>query len=115
MFCTKCGVELRDQDRFCSQCGTLAGGAVPPVTRATQKLSRPAYDKKIAGVCAGFARYMDADVTLVRVIWCAITIWPVPLFGLIAYIAAWIIMPKDPLALPAAATTAMEPVNGGAH
>ena len=112
MFCTKCGVELRDQDKFCSQCGTIAGGA-PPVTRDVQRLSRPAYDKKIAGVCAGFARYMNADVTLVRVIWCAITIWPVPLFGLIAYIAAWIIMPKDPPALPAATTTAMEPVNGG--
>jgi phage shock protein PspC (stress-responsive transcriptional regulator) len=52
---------------------------------------------------------MGVDVTLVRVIWVAITIWPVPLFGLIAYIAAWIIMPKDRLALPA---VQMEPANG---
>jgi len=27
------------------------------------------YDKKIAGVCAGFARYFEVDVTLMRVLW----------------------------------------------
>lgn len=70
------------------------------------------HEAKIAGVCAGFARYMGVDVTLIRVIWVAVTIWPIPLFGLIAYIAAWIIMPKDQLTLPA---PKMAPVNGGAH
>ena len=25
MFCTNCGVELREADRFCSQCGKLTG------------------------------------------------------------------------------------------
>ena len=114
MFCTKCGVELEDRDKFCSQCGTVAAGTSPPARTGSQRLSRPAHERKIAGVCAGFARYFGVDVTLMRIIWVAITIWPVPVFGLIAYIAAWIIMPKDPLALPAA-TTAMEPVNGGAH
>jgi len=113
MFCTKCGVELRSEDKFCSQCGT-PGGTRPATPLTSQRLSRPAYDVKIAGVCAGFARYLNADVTLIRIIWCALSLWPVPLFGVIAYIAAWIIMPKDPLALPAS-TTAIEPVNGGAH
>jgi len=32
-----------------------------------------------------------------------------PLFGVISYIVAWIVMPKDPLALPAAN---MHPANG---
>jgi phage shock protein C len=114
MFCTKCGVELTDRDKFCSQCGTAAAGTFPPGRSGSQRLSRPTHEGKIAGVCAGFARYFGVDVTLMRIIWVAITIWPVPVFGLIAYIAAWIIMPKDPLALPAA-TTAMEPMNGGAH
>jgi phage shock protein PspC (stress-responsive transcriptional regulator) len=27
--------------------------------------------------------------------------WPIPI-GLIAYVVAWIVMPRDPLALPAA-------------
>ena len=108
MFCTKCGVELKTEDKYCSQCGTPSGGRAPTVT--SERLSRPMHEAKVAGVCAGFARYMGVDVTLVRVIWVAITIWPVPLFGLIAYIAAWIIMPKDPLALPA---PRMETVNSG--
>src|SRR5579863_4428791 len=109
MFCTKCGIGLSGQDKFCSQCGTQAGCS-PTVRSATERLSRPMHEAKIAGVCAGFARYFGVDVTLVRVLWVACTIWPVPLFGLIAYIAAWIIMPKDPLALPA---TNMHPANGG--
>ena len=110
MFCTKCGTELKGQDKFCSECGAAtqrnARRAEPP------KLSRPVYDKKVAGVCAGFARHLDADVTLVRIIWLVLCVWPVPLFGVIAYIVAWIVMPKDPLALPAAG---MQPVDGPAH
>jgi len=58
-------------------------------------------DKKVAGVCAGFARYFSVDVTLIRVIWLVLTVWPVPLFGVISYIVAWIVMPKDPVPLPA--------------
>jgi phage shock protein C len=58
------------------------------------------YDKKIAGVCAGFARYFGVDVTLVRVLWLVLVFWPIPI-GLIAYVVAWIVMPRDPLQLPA--------------
>lgn len=50
-------------------------------------------NKKIAGVCAGFARYLDVDVTLVRVLWLAIAL--VTGVGFIAYLAAWLIMPAD--------------------
>jgi phage shock protein PspC (stress-responsive transcriptional regulator) len=50
-------------------------------------------NKKIAGVCAGFARYFDVDVTLVRVLWLAIAITTG--VGFLAYLAAWIIMPSD--------------------
>jgi len=50
-------------------------------------------DKKIAGVCAGFAEYFDMDVTLVRLIWMALVLIP-PAPGLIIYIVAWIILPK---------------------
>ena len=98
MFCTKCGSDLRDQDKFCSSCGTSAGRG--PVIHPTERLSRPR-DGKIAGVCAGFARYFGVDVTLVRIIWLALTVWPVPCFGAITYIVAWIVMPKDPVTLPA--------------
>jgi phage shock protein C len=58
------------------------------------------HEAKIAGVCAGFARYLGMDVTLVRVLWVVLTVFPMPSFGLIAYIVAWIVMPKDPVTLP---------------
>jgi len=101
MFCTNCGVELNDQDKFCNQCGTSTRHGTPTGQR-TERLSRPVRDKKIAGVCAGFARYFDVDVTLVRVLWLVVTVWPLPLFGVIAYIVAWIVMPKDPEPAPVA-------------
>ena len=50
-------------------------------------------EKKIAGVCAGFAEYFDMDVTLVRLIWVGLVLLP-PAPGVIIYIVAWIILPK---------------------
>jgi len=103
MFCTKCGSELREQDNFCSACraGTARATAGQSTwTRPTERLSRPMSEAKIAGVCAGFARYFAVDVTLVRVLWLVLTVCPVPSFGLVAYIVAWIVMPKDPVTVP---------------
>jgi phage shock protein C len=91
MFCTKCGVELRDADRFCAQCGKRTGaGAAPPAARSLMLDKR---NKKIAGVCAGFARSLEVDVTLVRVLWLVIALSTG--VGFLAYLAAWIIMPSD--------------------
>jgi phage shock protein C len=101
MFCTKCGVELRDQDKFCFDCGASTGRAAPPPPRPQERLSRPMSEAKIAGVCAAFARHFALDVTLVRVLWIVLSVWPVPMFGVIAYIVAWIVMPKDPVMVSA--------------
>jgi len=92
MYCTKCGVELPDQDCFCSRCGT-ATGVAPRVEAPSRPLLLDKSNKKVAGVCAGFARYFDVDVTLVRVIWLAVAICTG--VGFIAYLAAWIIIPSD--------------------
>jgi phage shock protein PspC (stress-responsive transcriptional regulator) len=51
------------------------------------------YDKKIAGVCAGFAHYFDCDITLMRVIWLILAFGTG--LGFIGYLVAWIAMPKD--------------------
>jgi phage shock protein PspC (stress-responsive transcriptional regulator) len=51
------------------------------------------YDKKIAGVCAGFARYLDMDVTLLRVLWLIIAFTTG--VGFVAYVIAWICMPRE--------------------
>jgi phage shock protein C len=100
MYCTKCGTNLDDKSRFCSDCGAPTTNNAPSV-QPYPKLSRPRDDRKIAGVCAGFARYLGVDVTLVRLIFLVLAIVP-PTIGLIAYIVAWIVMPNDPLRLPAA-------------
>ena len=50
--------------------------------------------KVICGVCGGLAKYFDVDPTIVRLIWAALTL--VGFSGLIAYIIAALIIPKDP-------------------
>ena len=94
MFCTKCGQQLREGSNFCSQCGRSTGPeAAASRTAPAERLVRIRSDKKIAGVCAGFARYMGVDVTLVRVVWLVIAFTAG--VGFIAYIVAWIAMPLE--------------------
>ncbi|HLW77476.1 MAG TPA: PspC domain-containing protein, partial [Bryobacteraceae bacterium] len=69
--------------------------------RAQPRLSRPHEGRKIAGVCAGIARYLDVDPVLVRII-AVILLFVPPCPALLGYIVAWIIMPNDPLVVPAA-------------
>jgi len=67
-----------------------------------KKLARSKRDKKIAGVCAGFAEYLDLDVTLVRVVWLMLAFFGG--WGLIGYLIAWIVMPAEASSEPATAT-----------
>jgi phage shock protein C len=60
-----------------------------------KKLTRSRRDKKIAGVCGGFADYLDLDVTLVRIIWLMLAFFGG--WGIFGYIIAWIVMPEEPL------------------
>jgi phage shock protein C len=93
MYCTNCGQQLREASNFCSQCGKGIGPetATPPCQ--PQRLVRVRAGKKIAGVCAGFARYIGVDVTLVRLVWLLIALTAG--VGFIAYIVAWIAMPLE--------------------
>lgn len=100
MYCTNCGLQLGESDVFCAKCGKPTGvqatAASPPAayTRPPRRLVRLMSEKKIAGVCAGVARYFDADVTLVRVLWLVLAIVTV-IPGFVAYLVAWIAMPKE--------------------
>jgi phage shock protein C len=101
MFCTKCGAETGDRARFCAQCGTATGrGGLQEPSTTYNRLSRPRYDRKVAGVCSGLARYLGIDVTLARILTVVLAIWPVGL-GVILYIVCWIVMPNDPWQIPA--------------
>ena len=99
MFCTQCGVQLQETDKYCSQCA-----APTPVARAEQAqhafhnpprpLRRSMNDKKLGGVCSGIAEFANVDVVLVRVLAVAGTLVSCGA-GLLAYIAAWMIVPLD--------------------
>jgi len=95
MFCTQCGTELEERHAFCFNCGKPTRPNARPYRARPERLSRPVYDKKIAGVCAGVARFFDLDVTLVRVLWLLAVVLAGT--GLLAYFICWIVMPKEEL------------------
>jgi phage shock protein C len=59
----------------------------------TRRLRRSADDAMLAGVAAGLARYLDADVTLVRII--LVALFLVTGTGPALYLAAWLLIPRD--------------------
>jgi phage shock protein PspC (stress-responsive transcriptional regulator) len=78
---------------------------VPATAPAGRRLARSATDRKIAGVCGGLAEYFDVDPTPVRLLWVILTVLPgAILLGVMAYLAAWIVMPPAPA--PATLTSA---------
>lgn len=59
-----------------------------------KRLYRDELNKKLAGVCAGLAEYLNVDVTVVRVIFVlAVCMKGV---GVLPYIVLWIVLPKKP-------------------
>ena len=107
MFCPQCGKESSQRVNFCCNCG--APFSVPVAARSG-KLARSRGDKKIAGVCGGFAKYFDLDSTLIRFIWLMLVVFGG--CGVLAYLIAWIVMPDEPIRV--AAPTANGSAIGGA-
>ncbi len=97
MYCNACGKVISDDARFCTYCGIGVGYGHPPIRK---KLVRPRADRKIAGICAGLADYLDLDVILVRLIWAVVTIVSGIVPGIVAYVLAWIIEPEEPEVRP---------------
>jgi phage shock protein C len=59
----------------------------------TGQLRRSGDDRMLAGVAGGLARYLGADVTLVRVIIAALVLFTGA--GAALYLAAWLLIPAD--------------------
>jgi phage shock protein C len=111
MFCPQCGKEYSQRVNFCCHCGTAL---VVPVSNTAKKLRRSRTDHKIAGVCGGFADYLDLDVTLVRILWLMLVFFGG--WGIFGYFIAWIVMPEEPLPQTSAATAmATIPQPAGNH
>ena len=60
-----------------------------------KKLYRSRKDKKISGVCAGIAAYLNTDTTIIRLAWALITLFTGGT-GLLAYIICALIIPEEP-------------------
>ena len=98
MFCTHCGKQMDPMARFCPTCGAVSEPVVAGRAPFPGQLTRPRYPRVIGGVCSGLALHYGWDLSFVRVI-CALMIVLTGV-GLIAYLAAWIIIPEAPYSLP---------------
>jgi phage shock protein C len=59
-----------------------------------KKLYRSRANSMIAGVCGGLGEYLNADPTIVRVV--AVLLIFADGIGLLAYLVAWILVPRRP-------------------
>lgn len=99
MYCSSCGVQLEDRFSYCHHCGRPTHPDRTSPWGVPKRLTRPLWEKKIGGVCAGFARYFEVDVSLMRIIWLVTSL--VTGVGFIAYLVAWVAMPaEESLAMP---------------
>jgi phage shock protein C len=92
----------------------LAALFIMPISSAAEapraRVTRSAIDRKIAGVCGGLAEYLNIDSTVVRLAWAVLTIVPGAIvFGVAAYLVAWLIMPERPATAMSTAVPAPGP------
>lgn len=59
----------------------------------SKRLYRSSLDKQVGGVCGGLAEYLGLDPSLVRI--AAILLMFVGGTGFLAYLVAWIVVPRD--------------------
>ena len=107
MICNSCQKDIAPGSNFCYFCGARMV-VTPPPPVAQRYLMRSATNKRIAGVCAGFADYLGLDTALVRILWVLLTFFTGVFPGIIIYVVSWLVMPVAPYPLPAAPQTATE-------
>jgi phage shock protein C len=78
-----------------------------------RRLTRSASDKRIAGVCGGLADYFGVDSTPIRLLWVILSILcGAVIGGVIAYLIAWVIIPRPSEVVLSTAVSASN-VSGG--
>ena len=111
MYCTSCGIEISEAFRFCPQCGRSSGSkeVISQAVSSKERLQRSRQKAKVAGVCSGLARYLGVDPTLIRLLAVLLALYP-PGLGVLFYVVCWIVIPREPLLLPAARPSSGQPV-----
>ena len=59
-----------------------------------KRIYRSSKEKILGGVCGGLGQYLEVDPVLVRLIWVLTVLLAGT--GILAYIIAWILIPKEP-------------------
>jgi phage shock protein PspC (stress-responsive transcriptional regulator) len=95
MICPYCRTENRPGATRCSACTSWIA-EIPPA----REWVRAREGKMIAGVCRGLATRYGFAVAPVRLAFVLATC--LGLWGLLAYVVLWIVMPLEPAPLPAA-------------
>ncbi len=95
IFCTHCGTGLPPGARFCSSCGT----PIAAPYAAARPLVRPLLGRQIGGVCIGLSQAYGWDLSVIRVLAVIGLIFSGGAV-LIAYIACWVGIPEEPVAMP---------------
>ncbi len=51
----------------------------------------------VGGVLAGFAKYINADVSVTRIVYVVVSILSAAFPGLLVYLICWAVIPQEPL------------------
>ncbi|WP_298518187.1 PspC domain-containing protein [uncultured Nocardioides sp.] len=96
------------------QYASFASGSASGWASGPRRLVRRTDDKMLGGVCAGLADHFGIDRTLVRLLAVVVAVLG---FGsvIIAYLVAWLIVPKDVDVYSATPTPAQQPQFGPQH
>jgi len=62
-----------------------------------KRLYRSRTDRRLAGVCGGLGEFFEIDPTLIRLLWILATAMTAVVPGILGYLAAWIVVPEEPV------------------
>ena len=60
-----------------------------------KRLYRSGKEKVLGGVCGGIAEYFGIDPVIIRLLWAVLTLLSFGV-GVLAYLIAWLIIPRNP-------------------
>lgn len=65
------------------------------MARQIRRLYRSSRNAMLGGVCGGLAEYLGVDAALVRLVYVVVSVASVAFPGILVYIIAWLVIPRD--------------------
>ena len=95
--CPFCAEEIQDAAIKCKHCGEMLGNPKQTALASSPRklLTRSRTDQVFSGVCAGLSTYCGMDATVMRLLMVLLIVATGILPGLIAYLIAAMIIPKE--------------------